>query len=139
MGGRLIDINEIFDGIALSEDNLVKEGYSKGYGAGEREGIEEGENLGREKGWEIGAEIGFYLGFVRELKLKNTENTGDSKRSQRISEAARKLEEAAKSFPLVNCKEDLTAHLDSVRSRFKLLCSLLKISSDFESSSKKNW
>ena len=53
MGGSIKDINEIFDGIALSEDNLVKEGYSKGYSAGEREGIEEGEKLGnKECGYE---------------------------------------------------------------------------------------
>ena len=124
------DINSLFDCIVLSEDRLVEEGYEKGYKAGLKEGNREGERLGRQRGGKIGAEIGFYLGFVEQWKEVYQGNSG-KKGTERVVVALNKLEEVANNFPQVNSKEELGERLDLVRAKFKLVCSLLKINSEF--------
>ena len=128
------DINSLFDCIVLSEDRLVSEGYEKGYKAGQKEGNKEGERLGRERGVKIGAEIGFYLGFVEQWREVYKEGTVD-KRKEKVLVAFNKLEEVANNFPQVNSKEELGERLDTVRAKFKLVCSLLKVNSEFSNNS----
>jgi len=133
--GEPDDINSLFDSIVLSEDRLVSEGYEKGYRAGQQEGSKEGERLGRDRGGKVGTEIGFYLGFVEEWRvIYKADNVAD-KRKEKVLLALEKLEKEARAFPQVNSKEELAERLDKVRAKFKLLCSLLKVNSDFSSSS----
>jgi len=120
----------LFDCIVLSEDRLVGEGYEKGYREGLKKGNKEGERLGRQRGGKIGAEIGFYLGFVEQWKEVYKGNSGN-KRTERVVVALNKLEELATNFPQENSKEELGERLDTVRAKFKLFCSLLKINSEF--------
>jgi len=134
--GDLDDINSLFDSIVLSEDRLVCEGYNRGYKAGKQEGSKEGERLGREKGGKIGAEIGFYLGFVEQWREVYSGDGVEDKRKERIVLALEKLDKEAKNFPQINSKEELVDKLDKIRAKFKLLCSLLKVNSDFSKSLK---
>jgi hypothetical protein len=59
------DIQEAFDSILVSEDNLVAEAYREGLIQGEIQGFQEGFELGRQKGSETGSEIFFYRGFAK--------------------------------------------------------------------------
>ena len=131
------DINHLFDSIVLSEDKWVGEGYLEGYRAGEREGSREGERLGRQRGHKIGVEIGFYLGFVEQWRQVYKGEVGD-KRKERVIVALDRLGDLAGCFPQVNSKEELGDRLETVRAKFKLVCSLLKINSEFGISSS-NW
>jgi len=133
--GDIQDINFLFDSIVLSENKLVREGYQRGYSAGQKEGSKEGARLGTEKGGKIGSEIGFYLGFVEQWKELYEEEKVVDKRREKVVQALEKLELLANNFPRVNSKEELGSKLEEVRAKFKLLCSLVKINSDFSNSS----
>jgi len=125
------DINDLFDSIVLSEDRIVCESYETGYKAGESEGFSEGLRLGSERGKKIGSEIGFYLGFVEQWRKFYLTESGDQHRREKVLSALNKLEKAAVDFPHFNSREELSVKLDSIRSKFKLVCSLLKINSVF--------
>jgi len=129
------DINFLFDSIVFSENTLVREGYNRGYIAGQKEGSKEGSRLGTEQGGKIGSEIGFYLGFVEQWKELYEEEKVVDKRREKVLLALEKLELVANNFPQINSKEELGNKLEEVRAKFKLLCSLLKINSDFSHSS----
>lgn len=127
------DINSAFDSILLGEDRLCELGFEEGYRAGAKEGRVEGERLGRQRGQQIGKEIGFYLGFAAEWTEVYQNKTTD-KKTTKVLAVLQKLTEIAEAFPLENSKEeDFSSRLDLVRAKFKLLCSLLKISSDYSS------
>jgi len=128
------DINSLFDGIVLSEDKLVEEGYKEGYQAGQKEGYSEGERLGRQKGGKVGTEIGFYLGFVEQWRQLLKAEILD-KRTEKVLVTLDKLEQVALNFPQENTKEELGDKLEVVRAKFKLVCSLLKINSEFGTNS----
>ena len=74
--------------------------------------------------------LDFYLGFVEQWKEVYQGNSGN-KRTERVVVALNKLEEVANNFPQLNSKEELGERLDIVRAKFKLVCSLLKINSEF--------
>jgi HUS1 checkpoint protein len=59
------DIQDAFDSLLVSEDNLVAKACEEGLLQGEIVGFQEGFDLGRQKGSEIGSEIFFYRGFAK--------------------------------------------------------------------------
>ena len=124
------DINSVFEDIALSEDRFTDQGFSEGVRAAENSCHSEGEQLGRDRGRIIGTEIGFYEGFVEEYKqiYKQPEN----KKEEKIVSALNKLENLLSAFPDYNSQEEnFEEKLEEIRAKFKLLGSLLKISSEF--------
>ena len=125
------DINSAFDSIVLSEDRVVSAGWEEGYRAGSREGGREGASLGRQRGDKVGQEIGFYLGFGEEWSEAYRDRPSD-KKTDKISVALKKLLELVEAFPEENSKEDdFAVKLDQIRAKFKVLCSLLKINSEY--------
>lgn len=131
-----MDINEVFDDITLSENKFTEAGFSEGLKAGQSNSHLEGEKLGSERGTQIGSEIGFYSGFVAEYKLHYLEPK--DKKSEKIISVLRKIETLVTEFPAYNSKEGFEEKLEDIRAKFKLLCSLLKISSEF-STSRSSW
>lgn len=123
------DINSVFDDIALSENKFTDQGFSEGVRAAEDSCHTEGEQLGLTKGKQIGSEIGFYAGFVEEYKqiYKNPDN----KKEEKIVSALNKLDNLLSAFPDYNCQDNFEEKLEDIRAKFKLLGSLLKISSEF--------
>jgi HUS1 checkpoint protein len=122
------DINAAFDSILLGEDRVVELGFEAGYTAGSAEGRLEGARLGRQRGAEVGREVGFYLGFAEELTSAHSDQS-DEKKTAKISIALHKLLELIEAFPEDNSKEeDIAAKLEQIRARFKVVCSLLKVS-----------
>ena len=132
-----MDINEVFDDISLSEDKFTEQGYKEGVESGIKKNFSEGEALGLEKGRQIGSEIGFYIGFVSEYRKQFSEPASD-KRTEKILTALNKLDTLTSEFPDYNCKEGFEEKLEEIRAKFKQLCSLLKINSEF-SPSQTNW
>jgi len=123
------DINEIFEDIALSENKFTDKGFSEGVEEGLKKSYSEGDQLGRDRGKQIGQEIGFYKGFVAEFKTQVTDKS--DKKSEKILNVIRKIETLTNEFPEYNCKEGFEEKLEELRAKFKLLCSLLKINSEF--------
>lgn len=125
------DVNDLFDSITFSEDRLVDSGYQEGYKQGSLEGDQEGFHLGFQKGSELGQEIGFYQGFaegwVHELNLKE-------KKPERVLNQLEKLNNLLDKFPTSNKKDnDIEEIIREIRAKFKTVCSMLKVSSQFES------
>lgn len=137
-----MDINDVFENILLSEERISEEGYKLGFERGVSEGNLEayhiGENiilgarqqrlktfnihvLGFHRGAEIGAELGFYLGVLENSKIPSPIN-------EKVSHLISQLKSIIESFPRVNCDTvDLFESLNTIRTQFKKLTSLLKI------------
>lgn len=77
--------------------------------------------LGFHRGAEIGAELGFYLGVLENSKIPSPIN-------EKVSNLISQLKSIIESFPRVNCDTvDLFESLNTIRTQFKKLTSLLKI------------
>ena len=126
------DINFAFDSIVLSEEKSVERGFAEGYREGQTRGRREGEDLGRKQGQLIGTEIGFYIGFVTEFKPLYCETK--DKKSEKIKSVLEKLERLCGEFPTYNSSEGFQDKLEEIRAKFRLVCSLLKISPELSDS-----
>lgn len=117
------DINEVFDSIALSEDNIASSGFDEGLKKGQTIGELEGYHLGYHRGAELGCEIGFYKGF-----LKAVNSSADEESLSRHKSTIEKLSSLIESFPKTNDDQlDIVSLRDTIRSTYKKLCSGLKI------------
>ena len=121
-----LDINSVFDDIVLSEEKCVDRGFAEGYKEGQSRGRSQGAELGRQQGEVIGTEIGFYLGFLAQFRPDYAEQT--DRKSEKIKSALDKLERLCGEFPQYNSSEGFEDKLEEIRAKFRLLCSLLKIS-----------
>lgn len=77
--------------------------------------------LGFHRGAEIGAELGFYLGVLENSKIPSPIN-------EKVAHLITQLKSIIETFPRVNCDTvDLFESLNTIRTQFKKLTSLLKI------------
>ena len=129
-----LDINSVFDDIVLSEEKSVDRGFAEGYKEGQSRGRREGADLGRQQGQLVGTEIGFYFGFLAQFRPVYSEQT--DKKSEKIKSALDKLERLCGEFPQYNTTEGFQDKLEEIRAKFRLLCSLLKISPEVGESSR---
>ena len=128
------DINSVFDDIVLSEEKCVDRGFAEGYKEGQSRGRREGAELGRKQGQLIGTEVGFYLGFLAQFRPVYSEQT--DKKSEKIKSALDKLDRLCGEFPRYNTSEGFEDKLEEIRAKFRVLCSLLKISPEVGDSSR---
>ena len=126
------DINLAFDSIVLCEEKSVERGFEEGYREGQDRGRREGEDLGEKQGQLIGTEIGFYLGFLAEFKPLYSQSK--DKKSEKIKSVLEKLERLCGEFPTYNSSEGFQDKLEEIRAKFRVLCSLLKISPELSES-----
>lgn len=123
------DINEIFEDLLFTEDNLATEAFKDGFVKGQTEGNLEGYHLGYHRGAEIGAELGYYLGIAN-LYLSKFEN--DQAISDRKIENLTLLIDLIQNFPKLNADNiDIIAEFDKIKILFKKTCALLKIDAAF--------
>lgn len=115
------DINDIFDSIVLTEENLVQQGYDEGYADGVAAGNTEGYHLGYHRGAELGAELGYYSG-IAEIYLK-------TKQTEKADTALINLTTSLDAFPKTNDENyDILELANQIRAQFKKTCAILKIS-----------
>ncbi|XP_022197493.1 protein LTO1 homolog [Nilaparvata lugens] len=120
-----IDINDVFDDIALSEEKIVQNSFQEGLSKGVLEGEIEGFHLGYHRGSEIGSEIGFYSGFVDILISISTLKEDFPQKGIVI---LTKLKNLLLEFPRSNVEDcDMVQLLENIRSLYKKLCVMLKI------------
>eukprot|EP00743_Colponemidia_sp_Colp-15_P011998 GILK01013517.1.p1 GENE.GILK01013517.1~~GILK01013517.1.p1 ORF type:complete len:132 (+),score=15.44 GILK01013517.1:35-430(+) len=113
-----------FDAVLSLEETLMAQGHGDGRAHGVTIGLQEGHELGATKGLQVGEEIGFYEGFlaVYEKRIAIPDN-GLSERALKALERMRLLvSRFPKAAPLY---PDLNEDLQLMRSKFKVLCSLL--------------
>ncbi|XP_015279914.1 PREDICTED: oral cancer-overexpressed protein 1 isoform X1 [Gekko japonicus] len=121
---------DAFDAILMAEARFHGEGYQEGYVEGTQAGVMEGRQYGIQQGAKIGLEIGSYLGFSMTW-LRLLQKNSDDKHSKKIK-VLESLIEMIQKFPHQDPIYDkLQEDLERIRGRFKQVCSLLHIPSDF--------
>ncbi|XP_009284952.1 PREDICTED: oral cancer-overexpressed protein 1 [Aptenodytes forsteri] len=106
------------------------EGYQEGYAEGSHVGVAEGRRYGSLHGAKIGSEIGCYLGFALTWQCLLQKCT-DEKNGKKIR-ALDSLIGMIQKFPYEDPTYDkLQEDLEKIRGKFKQVCSMLNIQSDF--------
>lgn len=120
-----IEINDIFDAIACSEDHIVQEAFEKGVNKGIEEAKADGYHVGFHKGVEVGGEIGYYEGIVDTVLTLYQNKEIDL--SDKVLSILNKLTQLLQSFPHFNCPEtDIIKVKEEIKTNFKQFCSLMK-------------
>ncbi|XP_074853548.1 protein LTO1 homolog isoform X3 [Carettochelys insculpta] len=107
------------------------EGYQEGYSEGSHIGVIEGRRSGALHGARIGSEIGYYVGFAmtwQHLLQRYEEKEKSSKKRKALESLIGMIQK----YPYENPTYDkLHEDLEKIRGKFKQVCSLLNIQSDF--------
>ncbi|NWT00452.1 ORAV1 protein, partial [Mionectes macconnelli] len=113
------------------------EGYQEGYAEGSHIGIAEGRRYGSLHGAKIGLEIGCCLGFALTWHCLLQKCT-DEKSSKKIR-ALESLIGMIQKFPYEDPTYDkLQEDLEKIRGKFKQVCSMLNIQSDFRTDTERS-
>ncbi|XP_059623031.1 protein LTO1 homolog [Phlebotomus argentipes] len=124
-----MDINDVFDNIALAEDKLTQQGYEEGFAKGAAAGNTEAYHLGYHRGAEFGAELGYYTA-VEEISRSDC-------KGQKSEHALDVLREMLEKFPKSNdATVDFVEEMLKIRAQFRKVCVLLKIKNAFSTESK---
>ncbi|KAL4642028.1 oral cancer-overexpressed protein 1 isoform X1 [Arapaima gigas] len=121
---------DLFDSIVMADDRYRCEGFQEGFEEGTRQGLIEGRNHGATHGARLSAELSFYYGFAFTWKCI-FQNNPETKTRKKLK-ALEALLALIQSFPhddpqYGNLQEDVT----KVRAKFRQVCSLLNVPSDF--------
>ncbi|XP_020034967.1 protein LTO1 homolog isoform X1 [Castor canadensis] len=122
---------DMFDAIVMADERFHGEGYQEGYEEGSSLGRIEGRQYGALHGAKIGSEIGCYQGFALAWKslLHGSAGEKDSRKMKVLESLIGMIEK----FPYDDPTYDrLHEDLDSIRGKFKQLCSLLNVQPDFK-------
>ncbi|XP_031425388.1 protein LTO1 homolog isoform X2 [Clupea harengus] len=105
-------------------------GYDEGFEEGKRQGWHEGRNHGRIHGGKLSAEVSFYRGFALTWKyLLQMNMDSKARKPLKILEA---LTGMIQTFPLEDPQnQELEENMKQIRAKFRQVCSLLHISTDF--------
>ncbi|KFV88215.1 Oral cancer-overexpressed protein 1, partial [Struthio camelus australis] len=113
------------------------EGYQEGYAEGSHVGVIEGRRYGSLHGAKIGSEVGCYLGFTLTWRCLLHKCT-DEKNSKKIR-VLDSLIGMIRKFPYEDPTYDkLQEDLEKIRGKFKQVCSILNIQSDFRISTERS-
>ncbi|XP_056318947.1 protein LTO1 homolog [Danio aesculapii] len=122
--------DDLFDSIIMADDRFHVEGYQEGFEEGVRQGTIEGRNHGRLHGAKLSAEVTFYYGFALAWKCFLQSST-DVKARKRLK-AMESLIGVIQNFPYEDPQyEKLQEDMERVRAKFRQVCSLLNVSTDF--------
>ncbi|XP_054626967.1 protein LTO1 homolog isoform X1 [Dunckerocampus dactyliophorus] len=127
--------DDMFDCILMADEKFRGDGYHEGFKRGTYQGLQSGRKHGASHGAQLFTEISFYYGFAVAWK---------SLLQHRIDPKLRKRIKALESLLglIQNCSYDdpqsatLQDDVDRLRSKFKQVCSILSIQTDFRDYSK---
>ncbi|XP_036391691.1 protein LTO1 homolog [Megalops cyprinoides] len=121
---------DLFDCILMADDRFHGEGFQEGFKEGTRQGMVEGKNHGATHGAKLSAEVSFYYGFAFTWKCLLQNNT-DAKARKRLK-TLESLTGFIQRFPHYDPQyENLQEDMEKVRAKFRQVCSLLNVPTDF--------
>ncbi|NXN95649.1 ORAV1 protein, partial [Rhinopomastus cyanomelas] len=122
--------SDLFDDIVMAEERFHGEGYQEGYEEGSHIGAAEGRRYGSLHGAKIGSEIGCYLGFALtwQCLLQKSTDEKSSKKMKALDSLIVLIQQFPYEDPTYN---KLQEDLDKIRGKYKQVCSMLNIQSDF--------
>ncbi|KAI7813787.1 protein LTO1 homolog isoform X1 [Triplophysa rosa] len=122
--------DDLFDSIIMADNRFHIEAYQEGFEEGIRQGTIEGKNHGRLHGAKLSAEVSFYYGFAVAWKCL-LQNSSDIKARKRLK-AVESLVGVIQNYPYEDPQyEKLQDVMATVRAKFRQVCSLLNVSTDF--------
>ncbi|XP_006111530.1 protein LTO1 homolog [Pelodiscus sinensis] len=129
--------SDLFDAIVMAEDRFHGEGYQEGYVEGSHVGVIEGRRYGALHGARIGSEIGYYFGFA--LTWQHLLHRSEEEKPSKKIKALESLIGLIQKYPYEDPTYDkLHEDLEKIRGKFKQVCSLLNIQSDFKISTERS-
>ncbi|KAJ7985788.1 hypothetical protein DPEC_G00344110 [Dallia pectoralis] len=121
---------DLFDCILMADDRFHVEGYQEGFNEGRRQGMIDGRKHGASHGAKISSEVSFYYGFGITWKCL-LQNNDDVKSRKRLK-ALESLIGLIQKFPHKDPQfENLQEDMEKVRAKFRQVCSLLNVPTDF--------
>jgi hypothetical protein len=122
---------DIFESTVNLEGSHLQQGFDDGFQDGVELGKVEGREVGLKTGFELGEEIGFFRGCVDIWNaVLHKEPSVFSPRAQRN---IRVFDKQLQDYPLQNPQDErLQDSLDSLRSKFRLIMSLLSIQLEYK-------
>ncbi|XP_075867371.1 protein LTO1 homolog [Nelusetta ayraudi] len=130
MAGNLSD-DDIFHSITMADERFRGEGYRDGFEKGTRRGHQDGRRHGASHGARLSSEISFYDGFAFTWKclLQNNTDVKSKKRLKAVQSLLVLIQNLHHDDPQ---SEKLQEDMEKVRAKFRQVCSMLSIPSDFK-------
>lgn len=124
------DLDAAFDSIVFAETIFQAKGFKQGSLVASNRDRSEGFSLGVKKAFEIGSEIGFFESFAN-VWIKLVEADSD-KKNEKVRKELKKLKDLAEKVSDQNSKDeesesDVWSDLNLMRSKYRMICKLLKL------------
>ncbi|XP_074479647.1 protein LTO1 homolog [Sebastes fasciatus] len=121
---------DLFDSILLEDERFRELGYREGWEKGTLRGLDDGRRHGASHGAKLSTEISFYYGFAITWKCL-LQHGADVKSRKRL-----KVLETLLGLIQTSPHEDpqslkLKEHMEKLRAKFRQVCSMLSVPSDF--------
>ncbi|XP_057711555.1 protein LTO1 homolog [Corythoichthys intestinalis] len=123
--------NDIFDCIVMAEQTFHGEGYQEGFEKGTARGLQTGRRHGASHGAKLSTEISFYYGFAITWKslLQHRTEPKLKKRLKVVESLLGLIQNSSLEDPK---SEKLKEGMEKLRSKFKQVCSVLGLQTDFK-------
>lgn len=122
---------DMFDTILMADERFRGEGYKEGFDRGTQRGLQNGRRHGASHGTRLSSEINFYYGFAVTWKclLQDRTDAKSRKRVKVLDTVLGLIENSNYDDPQ---SPKLQEDVEKLRSKFRQVCSLLNIPSDFK-------
>lgn len=121
---------DLFDPIIMADNRCYVEGYHEGFEKGIRQWTLEGRRHGARHGAKVSTELSFYYGFAVTWKclLQNNTDVKSRKRVKALDSLIGQMEK----FPHDDAQaQDLLENVGKVRAKFRQVCAMLNVPTDF--------